>query len=191
MKKSLGAKSLMPITPVMLVGTYDADHKPNLMAAAWTGICCGKPPCMNVSLRSATYSHRWIMEHRVFTLVPACEGFAPQADYMGIASGRDTDKFQACGLTPVEGSEVKAPYVDEWPMAIECKVVHIAELGLHTMFVGEVMDVKVDEAYMNEKGLPDVDKLKPIVYTPENRLYHGISGSVGAAYTMGMPIYKK
>ncbi len=191
MKKSLGAKALLPITPVMLVGTYDDDNKPNLMAAAWTGICCGKPPCLNVSLRAATYSHRWIMQNQVFTLIPACEGFLAETDYMGIASGREVNKFEACGLSALEGSEVKAPYVDEWPMAVECKVVHVAELGLHTMFVGQVMDIKLDEAYINDKGLPDINKLRPIVYTPENRTYFGVGEELGGAYSVGMPLYKK
>ena len=123
--------------------------------------------------------------------MPACEGFLAEADYMGIASGRDISKFEALGLSAVEGSEVKAPYVDEWPMAIECKVVHTAELGLHTMFVGQVMDVKIDQQYINDKGLPDVNKLKPIVYTPENRFYYGLGQKLGGAYDIGMPLYKK
>ena len=56
MKRSLGAKTLLFPTPVLLVGTYDQAGKPNLMTAAWGGVCCSKPPCVAVSLRKATYT---------------------------------------------------------------------------------------------------------------------------------------
>ena len=54
MKKSLGGKTIIYPTPVLLVGTYDTDGKPNAITAAWGGICCSKPPCVSVSLRKAT-----------------------------------------------------------------------------------------------------------------------------------------
>ena len=68
MKKSLGAKTLLFPTPVLLVGTYDPDEKPNLMCAAWGGICCSQPPCVAVSLRKATYSYAAIVERKAFTM---------------------------------------------------------------------------------------------------------------------------
>jgi flavin reductase (DIM6/NTAB) family NADH-FMN oxidoreductase RutF len=188
MKKSLGAKTLLPLTPVVLVGTYNDEQKPNLMAAAWCGVVCSKPPCLSVSLRKATYTHRWIVKNQAFTMVPALTEFAEKADYMGMSSGRDTSKFEVAGITPVEGQEVRAPYVDEWPMAIELKLVETVELGLHTMFVGQVMDVKVDEAYLNEKGLPDIVKLNPMLYSPESRNYYNSASQLGGAYDMGRKV---
>ena len=53
MKKSLGASTLAEPTPLWCVGTYDKDGKPNVMAAAWGGICCSKPPCVTVSIRAS------------------------------------------------------------------------------------------------------------------------------------------
>jgi len=73
MKESLGARTLLFPTPVLMVGTYDRDGKPNLMNAAWGGICCSQPPCVAVSLRKATYSHAAIVERKAFTVGIACE----------------------------------------------------------------------------------------------------------------------
>ena len=89
MKKSLGAKTLAYPTPVWLVGTYDPEGRPNVMTAAWAGICCSKPPCLAVSLRKATYSYGNIVARQAFTISIPSEAHVKEADYVGIASGRD------------------------------------------------------------------------------------------------------
>ena len=81
------------------MGSYDAQGKPNVMTIAWGGICCSKPPAVTVSLRKATYTYGCIQERGAYTVSIPSEKFAAQADYFGIASGRDTDKFAAAGLT--------------------------------------------------------------------------------------------
>jgi flavin reductase (DIM6/NTAB) family NADH-FMN oxidoreductase RutF len=188
MKKSLGAMALSFITPVWVVGTYDKDEKPNVMTAAWGGICCSKPPCIYVSLRKHRYSYNNIVERKAFTVSVPSEDFAKQADYFGIASGRNTDKFAAAGLTAVKSDLVDAPYVKEFPFVLECNVIHTLEIGVHSQFIGEIMDVKADEAVLGEKGLPDIEKLKPIIYVPEIYTYHGIGKFLGKAFSIGKKI---
>ena len=136
MKHSLGARTLLFPTPVLMVGTYDQAGKPNLMNAAWGGICCSQPPCIAVSLRKATYSHSCITERKAFTVGIACESRMVEADYVGIASGRDVDKFAATGMTPVRSELVDAPYAAEFPVVLECRLLHVVEIGLHTQFIG-------------------------------------------------------
>lgn len=184
MKVSIGPKTMALPTPTWLVGTYDADGRPNLMTAAWGGICCSKPPCLSVSLRAATYSHGAIVARQAFTVSVPSEALVAKADYCGIVSGRDTDKFAALGWTPVRSDLVDAPYVAECPLTLECKVVHVAELGLHTMFVGEIMDVKVDEAAMKD-GRPDPLTVRPVVYAPEDRGYYGLGKFLGQGFSIG------
>ncbi len=188
MKKSLGARALAFTTPVWVVGTYDKDDKPNVMTAAWGGICCSKPPCIYVSLRKPRYSYNNILERKAFTVSVPSEDFAKQADYFGIASGKNTDKFSAAGLTAVKSDLVDAPYVKEFPMVLECNVIHTLEIGVHTQFIGEIMDVKADEAVLGEKGLPDIEKLKPIIFGPEIHTYHGIGKFLGKAFSIGKEI---
>ena len=109
MKKSLGAKALLYPTPVLAVGSYDAEGRPNVMTAAWGGIACSKPPCISVSLRSATASHGNITARKAFTISLPSREQAAQADYFGLVSGRNADKFAATGLTPVRSDLVDAP----------------------------------------------------------------------------------
>ena len=140
-KKSVGARTLALPTPTWIVGTYDKEGRPNMMTAAWGGICCSKPPCIYVSLRKATYTYGSLMERKAFTVSIPSEDYVKEADYIGLASGRDVDKFAATGLTPVKSDLVDAPYVKEFPLILECKVIHTIEIGLHTEFIGEIMDV--------------------------------------------------
>lgn len=185
MKKSFGPKTLIYPTPVWCVASYDKDDRPNITTIAWGGICCSKPPCATVSLRKATYAYGNIMERRAYTINVPSEKFAKEADYFGIASGRNVDKFAVTGLTPVKSDLVNAPYVKEFPMVVECKLVNVFEIGLHTQFVGEIVDIKVDEDVLDEKGLPDINKVGPIIYTPELRNYYGAGTLIGKAFSIG------
>ena len=98
MKKSLGAKTLVYPTPVFVVGTYDAQGKPNVMTASWGGICCSQPPCVAVSLRKETYTHGNIVARQAFTLSIPSEQHVRPADHFGIVSGCQVDKLAAARL---------------------------------------------------------------------------------------------
>ena len=185
MKKSLGAKTIAYPTPAWVVGSYDREGKANGATIAWGGICCSDPPCVTISLRKATYSYHNIVERQAYTINIASEAHVKEVDFFGMASGRDTDKFAACGLTAVKSELVDAPYVQEFPLILECKVIHTIEIGLHTQFIGQIMDVKADEAVLGEKGAPDLMKLKPIVFGPEIRAYHGVGAYLGKAFSIG------
>ena len=191
MKKSLGPKTMLYPTPVFIVGTYDSKGKPNVMTASWAGIACSVPPCVAVSLRKATYSYGCIVEQKAFTISLPSEDYVNEADYFGMVSGRDEDKFAATGLTPVKSGLVNAPYVEEFPFVIECTLIHTFELGLHTQFIGEIMDVKVDESLLGEDKLPAIEKIKPILFAPENRAYHGVGEYLGKAFSIGREIQKR
>jgi len=185
MKKSLGAKTLVYPTPVFVVGTYDAEGKPNVMTASWGGICCSQPPCVAVSLRKATYTHGNILARKAFTISIPSEDHVRQADYFGLVSGRSVDKLAAAKLTPVRSDLVDAPYVKEFPLIVECKLAHVMELGLHTQFVGEVLDVKAEESVMAKGGLLEIKKVKPLVFAPDTPGYYGIGNFVGQAFSVG------
>lgn len=191
MKKSIGPRTLAYPTPVFVVGTYDADDKPNVMTAAWCGICCSVPPCVTISLRKATYTYGNLMEKRAYTISIPGEKYVKEADYFGVESGRKADKLAVTGLTPVKSDKVDAPYVKEFPVVLECKVIHTYEIGLHTQFIGEIIDIKVAEDYLNEKGLPDVKKVKPMIFAPENLEYYGFGDYLGKAFSIGKELRKK
>ena len=191
MMRSIGAKALVFPTPVWIVGTYDRAGRPNVMAAAWGGICCSRPPCVAVSLREATYSYGNIRERRAFTVGVPPEGRCREADFIGTVSGRNVDKFAGAGLTPVRSDLVDAPYVREFPLVLECRLLRTVEIGLHTQFIGEIIDVKADESVIGADGLPDVSRVKPILYGPEIHTYHGIGRELGRAYVIGKTLPAK
>lgn len=185
MKKSLGANTLIFPTPVWCVGSYDQEGRPNVMTAAWGGVCCSKPPCLTVSLRKATYSYGNILERKAYTISVPSVNYTAEADYFGIVSGRDVDKFQRTGLTPVRSDLVDAPYVGEFPMILECRLLHHFEIGLHTQFIAEILDVKVDQDKCQADGKPDILKVSPLVYATKVQAYHAIGEYQGRAFEIG------
>jgi flavin reductase (DIM6/NTAB) family NADH-FMN oxidoreductase RutF len=184
MKRSVGAKTVLFPTPVLIVGTFDAEGKPNMMAAAWGGICCSRPPCVAVSLRKATYTYGNIVAREAFTLSIPSEAYVKEADYVGLVSGRNEDKFGATGLTPVASSVVDAPYVDEFPFALECRLLHTIEIGLHTQFIGEVLDIKADESVLDGDRI-DIERVQPFLFAPDNGAYYGLGARLGKAFSIG------
>ncbi len=188
MKTSLGAKTIVLTNPVWVVGTYNQEGKPNVMTAAWGGICCSQPPCIYVSLRKATSTYSNIIARKSFTVSIPSETYVKETDYFGIASGKKVNKFSVTGLTPVKSDLVDAPYVKEFPLIIECKVNQVVEIGLHTEFIGEIVDVKADSSVLNEENLPDIEKVKPIIWNPANMAYHKVGKRVGQAFSIGKEI---
>ena len=185
MKRSLGPKTLAIPAPVWLVGTYDADGRPNIATIAWGGVCSSEPPSLAVSLRKSRHTYDAIIARKAFTVSIPSETFVREADFAGIASGRETDKFAAAGLTPVRSDLVDAPYVGEFPLVLECRLLHVFELGIHTQFVGEIVDVKADPAVLNDQGLPDGEKVRPISYDTGTKNYFGLGQLIGKGFSVG------
>jgi len=181
----LGARILVGATPVWIVGTYDNADKPNIMAAAWAGVCCSDPPCVAVSLRKATYSYDSIVQHGAFTVNIPSADYAKEADYVGMASGRDVDKFAKTKFTPVKSDVVHAPYIQEFPLILECKLLHTIEIGLHTQFIGEIMDVKAEESVLGENQVPQLEKINQFLFSPGTLSYYKIGDYIGKAFSIG------
>ena len=188
---SLGANTLAPVTPVWVVGTYDHEGKPNVMTAAWAGICCSKPPCVYVSLRKATYTYGNLIERKAFTISIPSEAYVKEADYFGIISGKGTDKFSTTKLTPVKSDLVDAPYVKEFPVILECKVIKIVEIGLHTEFIGEILDVKAHQSVLDGNKMLDVEKVKPLIWSLPNMSYRKVGKHLGTSFSIGKRVRKR
>lgn len=185
MKKSLGAKTIIYPTPVLVIGSYDKNGKPNVMTAAWGGICCSNPPCVAVSLLKSRYTYENIIAQKAFMINIASEAHVKSVDYFGIATGRTTDKFSLTGLTPVKSTLVNAPYIEEYPIILECKLLQKVEIGSHTQFIGEILDVKADQSILSDDGMPDIEKVMPICFSPAKEGYYGLGKKLGKAFSIG------
>ncbi len=111
------------------------------------------------------------MSRGAFTINIAPSKMVAEADYCGIISGRNEDKFSKINITPVKSDLVDAPYGEEFPFILECKLLSSNEIGLHTQFIGEIMDVKADTKILGENGRPDIKKIDPIIFDPGTRYY--------------------
>ncbi|MDY0213175.1 MAG: flavin reductase family protein [Desulfuromonadaceae bacterium] len=185
MKQSLGAQPLVFPTPVFLVGTYAADGQPNMMNAAWGGICCSEPPCVMVSVQQKRYTHTCLVEQQAFSINFVGTDHVIAADYYGIASGRDINKIEMCNQHVSRGEYVNAPCLDEAYMVLECRLKSSVELGSHTMFVGEILEVKIDPSCLDEKGNVDVKKMDPLLFIPGAREYYAVGEFIGKAFAVG------
>ncbi len=179
-KRSLGARTIAPPSPVWLICSYDSAGNPNMMTASWASVVCSKPPCVSVSLREATYTFGNIKEHGAYTVNIPSEKLAAVSAYAGVVSGRDTDKFADTGLTAVRSELVDAPYIEECELVIECRLIKTVDLGKHTMFIGEIIDVKADEEILGENGSPDPEMHQPFIWSIGGYGFYRLGGRIGS-----------
>lgn len=151
--------------PAVMVSCAGRDGKPNIMTAAWAGTINSEPPMLSVSIRKERYSHGLIQESGEFVVNLTTQRLVFATDFCGVKSGKNVDKFQALNLTPVRGTRVQAPLVQESPINIECVVKNVIPLGSHDMFIGEIVAVDVEESLMDEKGKLHMEKADLICYS--------------------------
>ncbi|MBU0753522.1 MAG: flavin reductase family protein [Planctomycetes bacterium] len=185
MKKTFGPQPLLYNLPVWVVGTFNKDGDPCVMTASWGGVCNSIPPCVAVSIKKNRQTHKNIVNRKAFTVNVPSSSYVRETDYFGLASEGVEDKFAFSGLMPVKSSVVDAPYVEEFPVVAECKLLRTLDLGSHVQVIGEIIDLKVDENALDERGRPDINRIKPFCYDPQNRKYYGVKGDLGEAFKMG------
>ena len=160
--------------PVVMVACAHGGERPNIITVAWTGTVCSDPPMVSISLRRERHSHGLISKSRHFTLNLVTRRLLRAADFCGVKSGRDTDKFAALGLTPAPSSVVTAPLIDESPVNIECAVSRVIPLGSHDLFLATIEAVNVEERLVDAKGRLRLDRAGLVCYNHGE--YFGLSG---------------
>lgn len=166
MKQSWKPGTMIYPLPAVLVSCGSVEGEHNLFTVAWTGTVCTNPPMCYISVRPERHSYDIIKRTGEFVINLTTASLARATDWCGVRSGRDYDKFTEMGLTLEPAAVVQAPVVGESPISIECKVQQIIELGSHDMFLADVVNVLVDEKYINpESGRLELERAEPIVYS--------------------------
>lgn len=166
MKESWKPGTLIYPLPAVLVSCGATPGEYNLLTVAWTGTVCTDPPMCYVSVRPERHSYEIIRRTGEFVINLTTRGLARAADWCGVRSGCDYDKFREMGLTPGKALKVAAPIVEESPVSIECRVRQVLELGTHDMFLAEVVAVQVDADYIDPAtGRFCLERACPIVYS--------------------------
>ena len=177
--------TLLNPEPAVLVSCGSME-KPNLFTVAWCGTVCTQPSMVSISVRPERHSYGLIKESGEFVINLTTEALVRATDWCGVKSGRDVDKFAACGLTAAPAAKVSAPLLAESPVNMECKVTQIIPLGSHDLFLAEVVACDVDESLLDEKGKLCLDKAKLITYS------HGEYFTLGKQLgTFGYTVRKK
>lgn len=175
---------IYPLPAVMV--TSGTMEKPNVFTAAWTGVINSEPAMTYVSIRPSRYSHELIEQNGEFVINLTTQDLLHAADFCGVKSGRDTDKFAETGMTPMPCKFVKAPQIAQSPVSVECKVTEIKKLGSHDMFMAEILAVNVDDSLLDETGKLALEKCGLVAFCHGG--YYGLSGQIG---TFGFSVAKK
>lgn len=163
--------------PAVLVSCGAVPEEYNVLTIAWTGTVCSDPPMCYISVRPERHSYEILRCTGEFVINLTTEQLARATDWCGVRSGRDYDKFAEMGLTPGRAAIVAAPTIEEAPVSIECRVRQILPLGTHDMFVAEVVNVLVDERYIDSGGRFDLERARPLVYAHGE--YFGLGDLIG------------
>ena len=150
--------------PVVLVTCVDSRGEPNIITLAWAGTVCSEPPMIGLSIRPSRYSHELISNSKEFVVNIPTTTILKETDYCGVTSGKDLDKFSKTKLTPEKADNVKVPLIRECPVNIECVLKNRIPLGAHDLFLGEIVQVHMDQDILDEKGNIDFTKATPFTF---------------------------
>lgn len=164
-KENWKAGNMLYPVPAVMVSCGREQETPNIITVAWAGTVCTNPPMLSISVRPERYSHDIIEETGEFVVNLVTEKLVYAADYCGVRSGRDVDKFKEMHLTPLASKEITAPGIAESPVNIECKVREVLKLGSHDMFLSDVVSVTIENDYMKENGSFELNKSGLVTYS--------------------------
>ena len=187
----MGKKEIEPTVflfpnPIVLVTCHGVVSGPNIITIAWTGVVNSRPPMIGIAIQPIRYSHGLIRQSGEFGVNIPNRNLLRTIDYCGIVSGRNVDKFTATGLTPLPARKIKPPLIEECPVNLECVVRHFLTLGMHDLFIGEIIGIRADERVLDEKGKLDSSRLTPITYFSQPAEYWSLGDRIGVrGFTQG------
>ena len=188
-KVELAPDRLMYPRPTLLVGS-NVDGKANFMAMGGGGVVNAEPPMMGVLLRQKSYTLKGIWQNKTFSMNTPSVDLIKEADFCGITSGADVDKVKTCQFKVFYGHLETAPLIEQCPVNLECRVMHIMNLGSHDFVIGRVEGTYVSEDCLTD-GKPDVDKIRPVVFDIIFMRYFAFGEVIGKAYNSGLELKAK
>lgn len=189
-KIRMGPQTWLYPMPALLVGA-SIEGRANFMAVAWGGIANGEPPMISVAIRHVRHTLKGIRQNLSFSVNIPSTDLVTEADYCGLKSGAKADKVKVCHFKVFYGKLEGAPLIEECPVNLECKVVHILNLGSHALVIGQIEETHVSEDCLTD-GKPDVSKIRPLIYatTPTSH-YRALGEFVAQAFSIGKQLYQR
>ena len=179
-KRTINPSTYLAPVPAALVTCRDSGGRPNIITIAWAGVICSDPPMVSISIRPSRYSHDIIKNSGEFVVNIPPTDIVRNVDTCGILSGKKVDKFDEAGLTAVAAEKVSPPLIEECVVCLECRVTEIVPLGIHDMFLGEVLATHVAEEAIDQEGNILMERINPLGYSPIDRTYRPIGDALGS-----------
>ena len=174
--------------PALLVGAI-VDGKPNFMAVGGGGVVNAKPPMIGIPVQNRHHTLKGIRQNLTFSVNTPSSDQVKEVDYCGTISGRDADKMAVCGFNVFYGALETAPLIEQCPLNLECRVIHLLNLGSHTFVIGQVEGTFISEDCLSD-GKPAADKIRPMIIDMEAATYLAFGKMVAKAYSAGRELKK-
>ncbi|UCE98461.1 MAG: flavin reductase family protein [Dehalococcoidia bacterium] len=189
-KVKLGSSPFICPMPVFLVGANVGD-KPNFLTVAWGGIAGERPPMISIAIRHKRYTLKGIKQTGTFSVNIPSKDIVVETDYCGMASGAQFDKAINCHFDIFYGKLLNAPMIEQCPLNLECKLVHLIDLGSHALIIGSIEETHINQTCLTN-GKPDVTKIKPFIYSAGyNNRYQVFGDSIAKAFSAGSTIINR
>lgn len=192
MKTKLGPQRILFPLPTVLVVTGNME-KANIATIAWISILSSKPPTLGISVGTKGFTGEQIITNRNFSVNIATADIMKEADFCGITSGKNMDKFKLTGLTKVASSIIEAPIINECPLNIECKLIEAKMVGTTNHFIGEIVETHIDNDKIKDIknwGTINIEAINPLVYISGAKEYRELGSKIGDAYKIGEELNK-
>ena len=188
-KVKMGPQTLLYVMPVFLVGA-DVDGAPNFMVAAWGGIACSKPPMVSLAIQPDRYTCQGILKNKTLSINIPPASLVKEVDYCGVTSGSRINKVETCKFDIFYGKLGNAPLIEQCPINLECRVVHVLNLGSHSLIISQIEESHVSADCLTD-GKVDFKKLDPFVYDREGRQYITLGKIEAKAFSAGLELKAK
>ncbi|WP_405284223.1 flavin reductase family protein [Methanobrevibacter sp.] len=188
MKINVKNHTMMYPAPAVVASAYDEEGRADACTLAFATMCSHRPPAVMIAINSTLKRKtlKSILHSKEFCLAFPSVEHVGEVDYLGIESGYRQDKLAKIGFSHQKGEKVNAPIINEFSVSLECRVMHIAEVGSHTQITGEIVNVQADEDVVDENGKIIFEKVNPIVWDDITHSYYETGGKIADGFNVGL-----
>ncbi|WP_295113456.1 flavin reductase family protein [uncultured Methanobrevibacter sp.] len=188
MKINLKPRTMMYPAPAVVASAYDEDGNPDCCTLAFATMCSHHPPAIMIAINS-TLKRKTLAD--ILNTKEFCVGFPSvehmaETDYFGIETGYRQAKLQKANFNYKNAEMVNAPIIEEFKVSVECRAMHIAEVGSHTQITGEIVNIQADESVIDNKGKIIFEKLNPLAYDDVTHSYYEMGEKISDAFKPGL-----
>jgi flavin reductase (DIM6/NTAB) family NADH-FMN oxidoreductase RutF len=137
--------SLVVPRPIAWVSTLAADGTRNLAPHSFFTVAATAPPSIAFTSIGDKDTVTNIRATGEFVVHVAGHDLVEQMNLSSASAPSDVSEFELAGVTAVDASIVAPPIVAEAPVAIECRLDRVVEIGNSRMVIGECLAFHVAE----------------------------------------------